>query len=121
MAKITIRFESASALSEGPEEISYEVDEAHAPDFVAAVAAHPVHGKVEEIVQADTGLRDLEGNPILGPAKVFRAATFREGLQSWARLNVRDPILGAVNTYRVEKAKAIALAALRVDPIEPKN
>lgn len=117
MAKITITFESPSALSEGPEVISYEVDEIYAPDFVAAVARHPVHGKVATQVMADTGMRDEEGEPILGPALQFRDATFREGLQSWARDNVRAPILTAVDTYRVEKAKAIALAAVRVDPI----
>lgn len=118
MAKITITFESPSILSEGPETISYQVDEAYAPDFLAAVRASR-HGKVAEIVMADTGQRDADGNPVFGPATQMRDATFREGLNSWANLNVRDVILGAVNTYRIEKAKAIALASVKVDPIQP--
>lgn len=119
MAKVTITFESDSMLSDGPESISYTVEEAYAPDFVAAVAHHPVHGQVAMSIMADTGQRDENDEPILGPAIQMRAATFREGLQSWSRTNVRDVILGAVNAFRVEKAKAIALSGVNVEPIKP--
>jgi hypothetical protein len=118
MAKVTISFTSDSVLSDGAETISYTVDEAFAPDFVAAIAAHPLHGKVHEQIMADTGQVDENGDPILGPATQVRDATFREGLQSWARHNVKDVILGAVNHFRVEKAKAIALASVSVNPID---
>jgi hypothetical protein len=119
MAKVTISFESASALAGGPATFVYEVDEAYAPDFAAAVAASR-HGQVAESIMANTGQVDENGDPILGPAIQMRDATFAEGLQSWSDLNVRDVILGAVNTFRVEKAKAIALASVNVTPIVPK-
>jgi hypothetical protein len=119
MAKVTISFESPSALAGGPATFVYEVAEAYAPDFAAAVAASR-HGQVAETIMADTGQKDADGNPILGPAIQMRPATFTEGLRSWSDLNVRDVILNAVNTFRVEKAKAIALASVNVTPIVPK-
>ena len=121
MAKITIIFESASALSEGPETATYEVDEQFAPDFVAAIAAHPKHGQKAVEIMADTGQIDPETKePILGPATQMQPTSFREGLQSWSALNVRDVILGAVNTFRLKKAQAIALAKVNVELIQPK-
>ena len=119
MAKCTITFESDSALSEGPQVFAFVVDEAYTPDFVAAVAAHPEHGRVAETVMQDTGQVDENGQAILGPATVIRPASFREGLASWTNKNVRDVILNAVNTFRLEKAKAIALASVNVEPIQP--
>lgn len=120
MAKITITFESPSILAEGPEVISYTVDEIYAPDFLAAVAAHPKHGQVAEVVMADTGQVDADGEPILGPATQMRAASFREGLRSWSETNVHDVILGAVNGFRLEKARQEALASVNVAPIVAK-
>jgi len=121
MAKVTITFESDSALAEGPEVHSWEVEEQYIPDFVAAVAAHDKHGKKAVEIMADTGQVDPETKePILGPATQIQPRTFREGLQSWAETNVRDVILGAVNTYRIKKAQAIALASVNVDPVQPK-
>ena len=120
MAKVTITFESPTALSSGPETHSWEVDEQYVTDFVSAVAAHPTHGKKAVEIMADTGQVDENGQPILGPATQIQPTTFREGLQSWSESNVRDVILGAVNTFRVEKAKAIALASVKVEPIVPK-
>jgi hypothetical protein len=120
MAKITITFESESALSDGPETITYSVDEVYAPDFVAAVAAHPKHGQIAEVVMADTGQTDADGKPILGPATQMRAASFREGLRSWSETNVHDVILGAVNGFRLEKARQQALASVNVAPIVAK-
>jgi hypothetical protein len=115
MAKITISFESPSVLAGGPATFVYEVDEAYAPDFAAAVYASR-HGQVAETIMADTGQKDEDGNPVFGPAIQMRPASFTEGLQSWSDLNIRDVILGAVNTFRVEKAKAIALAGVVVPP-----
>jgi len=120
MAKVTITFESPSALSEGAEVHSWEVDEQYVSDFVAAVAAHPKHGQKAVQIMADTGQLDENGDPILGPATQIQPTTFREGLQSWAETNVRDVILGAVNTFRLKKAQAIALASVNVTPIQPK-
>lgn len=117
MAKVTVIFESETELSEGPETFSFEVDEIYAPDFKAAVAAHPVHGTKAVTVMADTGQVDGNGQPILGPATQMQPTTFREGLGSWTNTNVRDVILGAVNGFRKARAEKIALAAVKVDPI----
>jgi hypothetical protein len=119
MAKVTITFESDAVLGEGPATYSYAVDEQYAPDFVAAIAAHPMHGQIAEQIMADTGQVDENGDPILGPATQVRPSTFREGLKSWADANVRDVIIGATNEFRTRKAQAVALAAVVVEPIRP--
>ena len=117
MAKVTITFESASGLPSGPLALPYSVSDTFAPDLVAAIAGHPVYGHVAEQIMADTGQVDASGAPILGPATQMRASTFAEGLTMWADANVRDVILGAVNQFRVEKAKAVALAKVNVAPV----
>lgn len=130
MAKITIKFESTTALKDGAETITYEVDEAYAPDFVAAVAAHPVHGQKQVNVQyqeLNPAWSEEQEDPNDPPKFIdmqrweTEKRTFREGLQSWSNMNVRDPILNAVNTFRIEKAKAEALAAVQVEPIAIKE
>lgn len=122
MAKITITFESASQLPNGPHVESYEVDEAYAPDFAAAIAAHQVHGYVIETktVQVQEGV-DANGNPIMVDRETTTRSpgTFQTGLTSWANMNVRDVIFGAVNTFRRRKAEAIALAQINVPEIKP--
>lgn len=116
MAKVTITFESAAILADGPAVFTYEVDEKFAPDFVAAIAASS-HGQVIEKVMQDSGQRTPEGEVILGEAWVPRETTFVEGLQSWSNMNVRDGIINAVNGYRAAKADAIRKAT--APPVEP--
>lgn len=119
MAKIIITFESYSQL-ENAASFTYEVDEQYAPDFKAAVAAHPVYGKVDETVMAENGALDANGNPILVSENRPRPSTFSEGLETWANVNVRDVVLGAVNDFRLRRAQALALASVNVEIIKPK-
>ena len=116
MAKVTLIFESDSLLPDGPETISYTVDESAAPYFAGTIANHPIHGfVVEEIEVTET---DDDGNTITNTATTRNPGTFRTGVNSWAELNVHEPIIGAVNAFAKASAEAEALAAISVPTVE---
>ena len=119
MAKVTVIFESETRLPNGPHVKSYEVDEAYAPYFEGAVAAHPTHGTKQVSVQyqeLNPAWAADQPDPLDPPQYLqfqrweAQPTTFEEGLDSWCDTNVRDPILGAVNKFAeaVEIKKATA-------------
>lgn len=112
MANVTVTFTHP----EGVETFSYSVDDAAVPIMKAALAAHPVHGYVEETttVQVQEGT-DANGDPIMVDRQVTtrNPATFQQSLESWSKMNVKEAIIGATNAYALAVAEAQAVAAAK--------
>jgi len=63
--------------------------------FIDTLMAHPSHGQIAVPIMADTGQRDENDQPILGPAIQMRQATFEEAFDRWAEANVFGPMVNA--------------------------
>ena len=125
MAKVTLQFESLSALPNGPVVCSDEIDEAYAPDLMAALLASEKYGYVIETktVSVQEGT-DADGNPIMvdRPVTTRSPATFEQALVLFYNDAIRDRIVDAVNGFRKKsiEAKKQAGAEAEFKPIEIK-
>jgi len=120
MGEVTVSFKSSNAAVPGGVcSKTLKVPDDYDAAFIAALLSHPSHGTVTEDIMADTGQRDENDQPILGPAKQNRDATFEEAVAKWADANVFNPLVSAIEDgmYQASLAAKVAEVARPVIPV----